>query len=173
MNFDEILAFIFGKRGLCLLLIVVLAALIFATACDISDFCTAEDVDKVCAGWDENDCLMLVLCGCVNPEYLCNFAECACDKACDGVSTCTDSCHESLRNCITGACDSCLGMCGTSVEGQTDCMLDCYSDCFSCLFCIDTSRKCPGCGEKIDSEEILEYGQAKFCPYCFYNLGSS
>lgn len=171
MKFDEILAFIFGKKGLALLLITVLACMIFATACDLSDFFTEEDVNKVCAGWDDGDCMMLCLCGCINPVYLCNFTECVCDKACDGVDSCTDSCNESIKNGISNACDSCLGLCGTSQEEQIDCTLDCMDDCYTCIFCIDTSETCEGCGESFDRDEAyVSYG-SRFCPHCFYRLG--
>ena len=171
MKFDEILAFIFGKKGICLLLITVIACLIFATACDISDFCSPDDVSEVCAGWDEGDCLMLIFCGCISPEYICNFASCACDNACDGVSSCLNSCNESRRNCIKGACDSCLGLCGTSQEEQTDCLLNCYSDACDCLLCIDTTETCPECGEKIRKGDAHESYGSRFCPECFAYLG--
>ncbi len=141
MKFDNLLAFIFGKGGLVLLLVVIMCSLVFMTAC--SACITMEDVKYVCVG---DNCVetMFALWKC---DTYAKMLGCTCNKI-EACITCGASGGENRDTCV----------------GNTyNCIFGKVWDCASCEGCED-ENVCKYCKEEYYAP--IMYNGRECCPNC-------
>ena len=174
MNLDEILKIIFSKKSVVILLVVVMACLIFSTACTDSmlntfdtllnhscaHFCDGDDITYVCGDGDDmlGTCICLLM-GLPDPCATCRFISCTVTNIFDYIPLCTDILCDGCKDCFVEICDSC---------GLSDCSCFCLElcGCGSCSSCLGSGGNvCDVCGERFTSP--TSYQGIPACPHCY------